>query len=75
VLPRSAKDVKLDVPILILQGSQDPRTERRPSMYGTISSASTVQFATLPGAKNVLPSEAPKETAAAIQEFLRQHAS
>jgi hypothetical protein len=42
--------------------------------YGTISSA-TVQFATLPNAKNVLPWEAPKETAAAIQEFLRQDAS
>jgi pimeloyl-ACP methyl ester carboxylesterase len=66
--------VNVDVPVLILQGSEDPRTERRPSTYGTISSA-TVQFATLPNAKNVLPWEAPKETAAAIQEFLRQDAS
>jgi pimeloyl-ACP methyl ester carboxylesterase len=73
----SADGAKLDVPVLILQGSEDPRTERRSSTYGAISSsASAVQFATLPNAQNVLPWEAPKETAAAIQEFIRQqHAS
>jgi pimeloyl-ACP methyl ester carboxylesterase len=59
----------LEPPVLILQGSQDLR--RRSPDY--VASKSRVEFRTLLGAKNVLPWEAPTETAAAIQDFVRQN--